>query len=63
MKFEFGIAEPVAEFGDLRLVAIIQVLTRAEDLDCADTGLLDSAEQGRRQAMIHEQVGRQYVIH
>ena len=43
VQLQLGIAEPVAEFGDLRLVAIVQVLARAEDLHRGDSGLLDLA--------------------
>ena len=47
VQLQIGIAEPVAQFGDLRLIAIIQVLARAEDLHRGDPGLLDFAEQRR----------------
>ena len=63
VQLQLGIAEPVAEFGDLRLVAIVQVLARAENLDRGNAGLLDSAEQRRRQPVIDEQVRGEYVIH
>ena len=42
VQLQLGIAEPVAEFGDLRLVAIVQMLARAEDLYRGNSGLLDS---------------------
>ena len=38
------------ELGDLRLVAIVQVLARAEDLHGGDPGLLDPATAARRSA-------------
>ena len=63
VELQIGIAEPVAEFGDLRLIAIIEVLATAEDFHCGDSGLLNSAEQGRRQPVIDEQMGGEYVIH
>src|SRR4051812_7999105 len=34
MHGQFRIAKPVAKFGDLRLIAIIDVLTGTEDFDC-----------------------------
>ena len=63
VQLQLGIAEPVAQFGDLRLVAIVQVLARAEDLHGGNSGLLDSARAAPRQPVVDEQVRGQYVIH
>ena len=41
-SFNLGIAKPVAQFGDLRLVAVVQVLPRAEDLDGGNARVLNS---------------------
>ena len=43
-ELQLRIAEPVAEFGDLRLVAIVQMLAGAEDLDRGDAGVPDAVE-------------------
>ena len=40
-RLQLGVAEPVAEFGDLRLVAIVEVLAGAENLDRGNARLLD----------------------
>ena len=53
----------MAEFGDLRLIAIIQVLARAEYFYRGNSGLLNFAEERRRQPVIDEQMSGQYVIH
>ncbi len=58
MQLQLGIAEPVAQFVDLRAIAIIQMLARAEDLDRRNAGLLDPVQPDRREPMIDEQVRR-----
>src|ERR1700730_6524179 len=63
MELQFGIAKPVAEFGDLGFVRIVQVLPRAENLYRADTRLLDPAEQCHGEPVVDEQVRRQKMIH
>src|SRR3954465_987182 len=63
MQLQIRIAEPVPEFGDLRLVATVQMLTRAENLYRGDSGMLDFTEQCRGQSVIDEQMRGQYVLH
>ena len=63
VQLQIGIAEPVAQFGDLRLIAIIQVLARAENLYRGDSGVLNFSEQRGCQPVIDEQMRGQYVIH
>ena len=58
VQAQVGIAEPVAQLGHLRLVAIVQVLAGAKDLHLRHARLLDAGEGGRGEAMIHEHVGR-----
>ncbi len=58
MQLQVRIAEPVAQLRDLRLVAIIQVLPRAENLHGGNPGLLDPPQQRRGQPVVHEQVRR-----
>ncbi len=41
VKLQIRIAEPVAQFGDLRAVAIVQMLPRAENLHGGDARVLD----------------------
>ena len=63
VQFQIGLAEPVAEFLDLRLIAIVEVLARAENLYRGDSGLLNFSQQRRRQPVIDEQMSGEYVIH
>jgi hypothetical protein len=63
VELEIGVAEPVAQFGDLRLVVVVEVLAGAENLDRGDAGLPDPSEQGGGQAVINEYVRRQIVVH
>ena len=53
----------MAQFRHLRLVAVVQVLARAEDLHGGNARLLDAAQQRDGQAMIDEQVRRECVVH
>ena len=63
MQLQFGIAKPVAQLGDLRAIAIVQVLARAENLHRRDARLMDLIQPDGGQPMIHEQVRRQNVMH
>ena len=56
MQLQFGIAKPMAEFADLRGVAIVQVLSRAKELDRGNTRLPDLLEPGGGEPMICEDV-------
>src|SRR5579883_2467998 len=63
VEFHFRVTKPVTQFRDLRLIAIVQVLARAEDFHRQNSRLLDAAQQRRSQAMIDKQVRGKYVIH
>ena len=54
VQLQLGIAEPVAQFGDLRPVVIIQVLAGAENLDQRNARVPDPVQPDRGEAMIHE---------
>src|SRR5208283_1010111 len=53
----------MAEFGDLRLVAIVQVLPRAEYLDRRNAGLLDALQRRAGQPVVDKHVRRKYMVH
>ena len=56
VQFQLGVPEPVPQFVDLRLVPIIQMLARAEDLHRRYPRLPDLVQPDGVQAMIHQQV-------
>jgi hypothetical protein len=63
MQFQSGVAKPVAQLRDLRAIAVIQVLPRAEDLHRVDSRALHLIELRNREPVIHKQVRRQNVLH
>jgi hypothetical protein len=48
VEFQLGVLEPVAELVDLRPIAIVQMLSRAEDLNGWHTGLPNLLQPKRR---------------
>ncbi len=62
-SFELGIAKPVPQFGDLRFVAIVQMLARAEDLDQRNAGVPDAIQPDGGQAMFDEEMRREGADH
>jgi hypothetical protein len=63
MQFDLGIAKPVAQFVDLRFVAIVQVLACAEDFHQRDSGVPDAVEPLRGEVMIDEQMCGESALH
>src|SRR5665213_4585291 len=63
MQFETRIAEPVAEFGHLGLVAVIEMLRRAEDFNTSDTCAFHPVEPRGGQAVIDDGVAGNHSDH
>jgi hypothetical protein len=63
MELKVGIPKPVPQFNDLGAVAIVQMLTRAKNLYCRDSGLLDPVQHCNREPVVDEQVRGQNVLH
>ena len=63
MELQLRIAKPVAEFGDLRAVAIIQMLAGAEDLHQRNARVPDPLEPDRGQAVVDEQMSGERAMH
>src|SRR5579862_1976792 len=63
MELQRRIAKPVSQFGDLRAIAIIQVLARAENLDQRNAGVPNPIEPYGRQAMPDEEMRGKRVKH
>src|SRR5215467_128233 len=51
------------QFGNLLLVAIVQVLAGAENFDRRNTRLLDSRQQRYGQPVVDEKVRRECMVH
>jgi hypothetical protein len=58
-----GIAEPVAQFANLRTVAVIQVLARAIDLNAIETGIADSFQASRGKPLVYEKMSGKHMLH
>ncbi len=56
MQVQAGIAKPMAEFADLRLIAVIQVLPSAKYFHGRDAGLLHAVQPRDRQTMIDKEM-------
>ena len=56
MHGQSGIAKPVAQFGDLGFIAVVEMLRRAEDFDGGDSGAFDAVEPGRSEAVVDDRV-------
>jgi hypothetical protein len=63
MQLQLRIAKPVAKFGDLRLIPIIQMLPRAKNLHGRNSRLPDSIQPNGVQTMIDKQVRGENVVH
>ncbi len=63
IQLQIGIAKPVAELSDLRGVAPVEMLLRAENFDRLDARAFDAAEPGSGQAMIDDDVRGKGAIH
>ena len=63
MQLQVRIAKPVAQFGDLGAIAVVQVLPRAEDLHGRNARVLHLVELRNRQPMIDKQVRGKNVMH
>ena len=64
VEFEFGIAEPVAEFGDLGGVAPVEMLFGAEYFNGGDVGALHAKPRpGGGQPVIDDDVRGEGAIH
>ncbi len=55
-SFSRRIAEPVAQFADLRFVAVIQMLRRAEDLDRRNPRAIHAVQPGSGQPVVDDDV-------
>jgi len=56
VHLQFGIAEPMAQLGNLSLIAIIQMLAGAEDLNQRDLGVPDPVQPYGGQPVIRKQM-------
>jgi hypothetical protein len=56
MQLQFGVAKPVAELADLRVVTVIEMLSGAKKLHFRDARLPDLFKPGGGEAMICEDV-------
>ena len=63
MDLQLRIAEPMAEFIDLRPVPVIEMLAGAKDLDSRKPGGPDSFEPNRCEPIANEQVAGEDKIH
>ena len=63
VQFQLGIPKPVSQLVDLRAIAIIQMLSRAENLHGRHARLPNLVQPDGVQAMIHQQVRRENVVH
>jgi hypothetical protein len=55
-ELEVGVAEPMAQLGDLAAVAIVQMLPGAKDFHGGNARLHGLVQPGNSQAMVHAHV-------
>jgi hypothetical protein len=63
MELQVRVAKPVAQFGDLGAIAVVQVLPRAEDFHGRNPRALNLVELRNRQPVTDEQVRGKNVMH
>ena len=63
VELELAVAKPVRKFGDLGLVLIVKMLSRAEDFDRGNSRGLNSAERRDGQPVIDKEMGGENSQH